>query len=122
MASYIDEYIDKLKLNNQSGTVCSLECYYKEGKDGEAKRADGGTGSFPVGQSKTLNLNELSELTDLTDKGREVWVTAFANVKAGKDSNADVWLRFKKDSSLTGEYTISGVINFTKVAFNQTFE
>lgn len=121
MASYIDNYVDKLKLNNQSGTVCSLECYYKEGKDGKAKRA-GGTDSFTVGRSDTLDLGNLSELTNLEAKGREIWVTAFANVKAGKDSASEVWLRFKKDCSLTGEYTISGAINFTDVAFNRTFE
>lgn len=121
MASYIDKFIDKLKLNNQSGTVCSLECYYKVGKEGDAKRV-GTTDTFPVGQSKTLDLNGLSELTELAAQGHEIWVTAFANVRAGKDCHSDVWLQYKRNSDLTGEYTISGVVNFTKMAFNKTFK
>lgn len=39
MNTYIDSYVKTLKLNNQSGTVCSLECYYKIAQEDKPKRA-----------------------------------------------------------------------------------
>ena len=93
MNTYIDSYVKTLKLNNQSGTVCSLECYYKIAQEDKPKRAKG-TGNFPVGQSKSLDLSSLDTLNELVNKGQ---------------SSADA----------TAEYTISGVINFTKISFNE---
>lgn len=118
MNTYIDSYVKTLKLNNQSGTVCSLECYYKIAQEDKPKRAKG-TGNFPVGQSKSLDLSSLDTLNELVNKGHEVWVTAFANVKAGKDCSANVWVKYKSSADATAEYTISGVINFTKISFNE---
>ena len=45
-ATHLDVYVDKIKLNNQSGTVCALNCRYKDGVDGEQKRT-GVTRLFP---------------------------------------------------------------------------
>lgn len=108
---YGEELVNKLKLNNQSGTVCSLECYYKKNKEDDPNRM-GSTGNFPVGQSKTLNLDTL-ELPD------SVWVTAYVNVDSGSDDHSNVWFQYKKGNNKCAEYTITGVINFTTVGFDQ---
>lgn len=113
----LDVYVDKIKLNNQSEAVCALNCRYKDGVDGEQKRT-GATDSFPVGQNKTLDLNSLPELNELYNKGREVYVTAHVDVKAGKDDYADIWAKYKPNSEKGAEFTISGVIKFTDVGFN----
>lgn len=107
---YGDDLINGLKLNNQSGTVCTLECYYKKEKEEDPKRT-GSTGNITVGFSGKLNLDNL----DLPDMA---WVTAYANVKAGSDDFCPVWFRYKKGNKKCAEYTISGVINFTTVTFN----
>jgi hypothetical protein len=88
---YLSDTIDELKLYNDSGTVCSLECYYKVNKSDSPKRI-GNTGSFPLGQSKTLDLNTQQSLPE------GAWVTAFANVSTGKDCNASTWMVYKKNS------------------------
>ena len=85
---YGDDLINGLKLNNQSGTVCTLECYYKKEKEEDPKRT-GSTGNITVGFSGKLNLDNL----DLPDMA---WVTAYANVKAGSDDFCPVWFRYKK--------------------------
>ena len=121
MAYIEDESVKKLKLNNQSGTVCSLECYYKDGHEGKTSRI-GSTGSIPVGQSVELDLSTIEELNKKVDAGETIYVTAFANVKAGKDSHGNVWAKYNQDSNKTAEYTISGVINFTEIAFNDVVE
>lgn len=113
---YIDKEIGSLKLNNQAGVVCYLECYWKSGKNGEAKRI-GKTDSILLGQSGTLNINE----TGLSDEG-EIWVTAFANVSAGRDCNGSTWLKYKANSKNTAEFTITGVINFTTISFDSIYE
>ena len=112
---YIDKEIGSLKLSNQAGVVCYLECYWKSGKNGDAKRI-GKTDSILLGQSGTLNINE----TELSDEG-EIWVTAFANVSAGKDCNGTTWFRYKADSKNTAVFTISGVINFTTISFDSIY-
>lgn len=111
---YDTDLINGLKLSNQSGTVCALECLYKKNKDDEPQRI-GETGNITVGLSKTLNLDELT----LADG---VWVTAFANVKAGRDERGKVWFQYKKGNKKTAEYTISGVINFTSLTFDKVSE
>ena len=55
---------------------------------------------------------------ELYNKGREVYVTAHVDVKAGKDDYADIWAKYKPNSEKGAEFTISGVINFTDVGFN----
>lgn len=62
--------ISKIELKNASGTVCSLECYYKVGKDDKPKRI-GSTGNFPLGQIKTPDLTSLKDLPE------GAWVTAY---------------------------------------------
>ena len=119
--THLDLYVDKIKLNNQSGTVCRLTCRYKDGVDGEHKKA-GQTEYFPVGKSESLDLNPLEELNALYAKGREVWVTAHADVKAGKDDYTDVWAKYRPSSERCAEFTISGVINFTDVGYNGVTE
>ena len=96
---YIDKEIGSLKLSNQAGVVCYLECYWKSGKNGDAKRI-GKTDSILLGQSGTLNIYE----TELSDEG-EIWVTAFANVSAGKDSNGKPlqWTKEQYKASLKGD-------------------
>lgn len=116
MGTYNDLQISKLKLNNNSGTVCSLECYYKEGQDGKAERI-GNTGTFPLGQSKTLDLSSLEKLKELEKKGREIWVTAYSNVKLGSDSSSDVWFRYASGSYNTAEYSVSGTAFDTNTSF-----
>jgi hypothetical protein len=107
---YEEKEINQIKLSNQSGTVCALECYYKVNKGDGPKRA-GSTGNMTVGFSKTLGLEKL-ELPE------NVWVTAYANVVAGADDHAKVWFRYKKGSNKVACYTISGTVGFTSIAFN----
>lgn len=109
---YGDELVNMLKLNNQSGTVCSLECYYKKNKEDNPNRI-GSTSSFPVGKNKTLELDALELPGDL------VWVTAYVNVKSGSDDHSNVWFPYKKGNNKCAEYTITGVINFTTVGFDK---
>lgn len=109
MATYLEDKVGVLKLNNESGTVCKLECYYKTDKSGNAER-EGKTGSFPLGQSKELELDDC----DIPDGA---WVTAFANVTAGKDSSGTTWVKYEKKNPTVAEYQISGAINSTSVSF-----
>lgn len=119
---YFDTHITKITLNNQSGTVCSLECYYKKGKGGTPKRI-GETSTIPVGQSVSLNLLSIDELKNQVNSDEIIWVTAYANVSAGKDCFGSSWFPFQK-ISLTTEavFTIVGVINFTEVVFDKVFK
>lgn len=110
MATYQKSKISKIELNNASGTVCSLECYYKVNEDDAPKRI-GATGKFPVGQSKTLNLDEL----DIPDRA---WVTAYANVRAGKDSSGDVWHIYEKGYGPKALFTVTGTAFKTKISFS----
>lgn len=109
-----DTYVNTLSLGNQSGTVMSLECYYKESTGDDAKRL-GNSGAYPVGQGRSLDLKALASQHGLKE---DCWITAYANVKAGRDSTGTVWVRYRSNYDKTANYTISGVINFTKVAFN----
>lgn len=115
LMEYMDKEIGTLKLSNQAGVVCYLECYWKKGKNGKAERI-GKTDSILLGQSGTLNIWETSIGDD-----DDIWVTAFANVAAGKDCSGSTWLRYKADSRDTAEFTISGVINFTTVSFDRVY-
>lgn len=108
---YEEVGINQIKLSNQSGTSCALECYYKTNK-GDAPKRVGATGHFTVGFSKTLGLEDL-------DIPENAWVTAFANVMAGADDHGSTWFRYKKGTNKVACYTISGVVNFTSIAFNK---
>lgn len=68
MSIYSKSRINKLELRNAGGFACWLECCYKVGESGEIQRV-GDTGSFPIGESKDLALNEL-------DIPNGAWVTA----------------------------------------------
>lgn len=112
---YGQELVNKLKLNNQSGTVCSLECYYKQDKEANPNRI-GSTSKFPVGQSGTLDLDSLE-----FPEGK-IWVTAYANVESGVDDHCNTWFPYKKGNNKCAEYTITGVINFTTVGFDKVVD
>ena len=116
---YFDTHITQITLNNQSGTVCSLECYYKKGKDGTPKRV-GDTSTIPVGQSVSLNLLGIDELKDQVNSDETIWVTAYANVSLGEDCYGSSWFPFKSSSAMSeAVYSIIGVINFTYITFNK---
>ncbi len=108
---YIDNpvYVDKIKLENKSGTVCSLEILVKADSSSE-----GGT----FGESRFIDLGSSVEL-DLSDVGvpGDCYVTAYVKVKAGSDDQGNVWFRYKKGAKTQARYAVSGVINFTSVAF-----
>lgn len=108
---YGEEFVNSIKLNNQSGTVCALNCFYKINKEDEPTRI-GGTGYINVGQSTTLDLDTL-EIPNLA------WITAYVDVSAGKDGYSNVWFKFQKGNKKQASYTISGVINFTDVVFDK---
>lgn len=108
---YLNARIDKIVLDNQSGTICSLECYYMV-NEGDSPKRVAGTGKFPVGQKKTLDLNTLNIPED-------AWVTAFANVEAGSDCSGTTWLKYKNGCERNAEFTITGVINFTVISLDQ---
>lgn len=108
---YGDDLINRLKLNNQSGTVCALNCFYKINKEDEPNRV-GTTGHINVGGSTTLGLDSL-EIPNLA------WVTAYVDVTAGADGSSNVWFKFKKGNKKQANYTITGVINFTDVVFDR---
>lgn len=116
MAEYLDKPVGYLELNNQAGVACKLECYWKIGRDGECKRA-GSTGSITLGKTGTLNLRDLNLNDD-----REIWVTAYSNVSAGKDSSGDVWVRYSKNSENTSVYKITGTAFSTKTSFQTVRE
>lgn len=118
MDIYQNQFIDTLKLNNQSGAVVKVGCLYKEGQSGKSERAKKESSSFPVGQSQKLDLNQIEDLVKLANMGREMWVTVYVNVVAGKDDQGQTWFRFKPNCKRTAVFTISGVINFTDVGFN----
>ena len=42
--------ISRINLKNNSATICSLECYYKENNEASPKRI-GGTGTFTAGKA-----------------------------------------------------------------------
>lgn len=107
---YGEDLVNRLKLNNQSGTVCALQCYWKIDKENEPNRI-GKTKFINVGESATLDLDGL-------DIPEQAWVTAFAEVSAGTDDSSNVWFKFKKGNRKQANYTISGVINFTDVVFD----
>lgn len=108
---YGDELINVLKLNNQSGAVCKLECYYKMQPEDQPETA-GSTSNITVGFSKELSLDNLNI-------PENAWITAYASVVAGKDDHATAWFRYKKGNKKYAEYTISGVINFTSMTFDK---
>ncbi len=107
---YLSEKVGSIKLNNQCGAVVKLECYQKK-NPGDSPQRVGQTGSFPVGQNKTLHLDDLNLKNGIL-------VTVYVNVVAGKDDHATTWVIYEEGNKRTAEYTISGVINFTSVAFN----
>lgn len=107
---YFDALVDRLKLNNQSGTVCALKCFYKIGKEDEPNCV-GSTKYINLGESTILDLSNL-EIPDLA------WITAYVDVSAGKDDYSNVWFKFKKGNKKQADYTISGVINFTDIVFD----
>lgn len=109
---YGEELVNQLKLYNQSGTVCSLKCYYKKEKNDVPTKV-GSTGNITVGFSKTLDLDELN-IPNLA------WVNAYANVVAGSDNQGNIWFQYNKGCKMQAEYTLSGVINFTTLAFDKT--
>ena len=47
MAEFLDKTIGLLKLENQAGVKCYLECYWRIGKNGEPQRS-GKSGSSGV--------------------------------------------------------------------------
>lgn len=112
MQLHINFCIDELKLQNKSATVCQLRCHYKVNQDGERKRA-GESGYFPVEQSKTLDLNSLQELLDLEKQGKEVWVTAQADIKAAGDEECGLWFRFKSNSNAQAYFKVIGTSGLT---------
>lgn len=115
MSDVFEANVSCIELDNQSGTVCSLECYCKENESDKPKRV-GNTSTFPVGKSRSLDLDSLK------NEGLEpgMFVTAYANVRAGKDDHADIWVKYEPSTKSKATYIISGVINFTKVAFEGT--
>ncbi len=119
MEIHQNQVIDSIILNNQCGAVVKLRCIYKDGQDGNGIKSKAVTGSFPVGQSKEIDLTTVSELMDLFTAGREMWVSAFVDVVAGSDDRDKVWFLFKPGCKRTATFTITGVINFTSVGFNE---
>lgn len=116
---YFETPINRITLNNQSGTVCRLECYYKLGKSGTPHRV-GDSENILVGQAVTLNLLDIDELKNKENSDEVIWVTAYANVSAGKDCYGCSWFPFKSLSAMTeAVYSIIGVINFTYITFNK---
>lgn len=111
MDTYFETGVSKLQMDNQSATICSLECYYKIDKNDSPKRI-GKTGSFPVGQSKTLDLNTL-------DIPANAWVTAFAKIEMGSDRHGDSWLRYMSDKEATAEFVLSGTMISSKVTYKE---
>lgn len=119
MEIHQNQVIDSIILHNQCGAVIKLRCIYKDGQDGKGTKSNEVTGSYPVGQTKEIDLNTVSELMDKFAIGREMWVSAFVDVVAGKDDRGKVWFRFKPGCKRAAVFTISGVINFTSVGFNE---
>lgn len=101
--------ISRINLKNNSATICSLECYYKENNEASPKRI-GGTGTFTAGNNKTLDLNGLG-----IPEG--ALVTAYANVKAGDDSHGDNWFTFSKGWDGEAYFEVTGSAFKTGVFF-----
>ena len=101
--------ISRINLKNNSATICSLECYYKENNEASPKRI-GGTGTFTAGNNKTLDLNGLG-----IPEG--ALVTAYANVKAGDDSHGDNWFTFSKGWDGEAYFEVTGSAFKTSVFF-----
>ena len=113
MAEFLDKTMGLLKLENQAGVKCYLECYWRIGKNGEPQRS-GKSGSILLGQSETLDLRSL----DLNEDS-EIWVTAYANVSAGDDSSGNVWLRYDANSENTAAFKITGTAFTTTTTFDR---
>lgn len=111
---YLNEKVGLIRLKNQSGSVLKLECYFKKEKNSDPDRI-GETDYYEVGQSRELKISDLGI-------AEGVWVTAFANISAGKDDRGTTWLTYEKGNERVAEFIISGVINFTDVAFNGIIE
>lgn len=109
MDTYFEAGVSKLKMKNQSGTVCCLECYYKVNKDDSPKRI-GKTGKFGVEKSKTLDLKTLGI-------PENAWVTAFANISKAIDENGNCWLRYARDEDTTAQFELTGTSGITKVTY-----
>lgn len=107
MQLHINFFIDELKLQNKSGTICQLRCHYKVNQSGDRLRA-GQSGYFATGKSETLDLNSLQELLELEEQGKEVWVTAQADIKAATDEECGLWFRFKSNSNAQAYFKVIG--------------
>lgn len=103
-------YVSRLHLINDSATVCSLECYYKESPDSQNCKRVGSTGSFPVSQERELDLNNLG----IPDGAL---VTAYASVDLGFDSHGNDWFVFKKDWEGVAFFRIKGTTIKSRVYF-----
>ncbi|MDF9830353.1 hypothetical protein [Parabacteroides sp. PF5-6] len=111
---HLHEKVGFVRLKNQSGSIVKLECFFKKEESNDPQRI-GESDYYEVGQARELNVSELG-------LAEGVWVTAYANVKAGKDDQGTTWLQYEKGNKRKAEFIISGVINFTDVAFNGIIE
>lgn len=111
MSMYRNLKVNKLMLKNAMGAVCKLKCRYKTSQsEKEAATIVGDSGSFPIGQSRTLDLTNLN-----IPEG--AWVTVQVDVVAGRDNAGEVWFIYCKDYDATGKFTITGTTLHNNVSF-----
>ncbi|MCD8297237.1 MAG: hypothetical protein LUC88_06665 [Prevotella sp.] len=104
--------ISKIRLDNESGTVCSLSVTVKK-TDGSEKHY-GGSKKIAVKQSAEINLADLKDV----NIEKEDWVTAYVDVVASaKDGNGNVWFKYDSSSPLEARFVIHGAIGLTTIAF-----
>jgi len=109
---FLNETVNKISLNNQSGTVVALECYVKKTKMDTKPERVGRTGNFPVGQTEILDLDALSI-------EEESYVSAYVNVDLLLDRRGHIWAKYKKGIGKKAEYVFTGSSVGTEVALHK---
>jgi hypothetical protein len=104
-----------LNLKNQGGFVCKLECYHKSAQSADPER-DGSTGKILLGGNETLDLTKVKDSNGNPLPEGE-YVTAYANVQAGKDLHSDVWFIYKSASKMEAKFVISGTTTIDSLGY-----
>ena len=100
--------VGKMSLQNNGGFAVKLQFSYVDEK-GEKQHVDG-TGSFPLGQTKTADPGDYG-----VPDGSPVTIYAF--VVWGKDNQGTKYFQYSKGNSMVANYTISGTTLDNELGF-----
>ena len=99
----------KISLRNQGGFAVKLDFVVK-GEHGQSTRVSGDRKNITLGKTRVLDPGDY----DVPDGAI---VTVYADVFWGSDNTAQTWLKYKKGSSVTGAYVITGTTLNNQLGF-----